>query len=766
MRPRLAWIAPLALLALAAGVVSVRRVGDQVAVLEACEAAERGDFEGALARTAGRTGRDATGLAAAECRCKALLATGAGDACLSLLEPLLAETAWAPGPELSVHVIQTWREAGRARDAAELARRAARLHPENPELFYLELVTRSSVEDEESVIAELSARIPASGPEAARMRVSLAHRHLQRGEPSRAQAALGETPPPGAGEFLGRWYETRGMAFASAGDLRGVQTTYGEWQRSGGDPAEIFARFALTLSLAGLESPVETIDSMLRRALAAADATHDEKLHEAIAIRLILTLVNSGDHAEALASYDREHARHPLAGLTREELERSAAPIAHGPGARGRLRFSAPTAPAGSALRVSPEPGAPADAEYIALALDRSGAAVLEREPDEAPLRWVLRDPAGRTIASGTQRFVLGEERIVAIAPQPPTGRSAPPRERRPGDGHRRVAVVILDCGDWRIARYLIERGELPALAQLLAEGHRAVLRSEPPLTAAAMDALVFPTRQASPSFVGLLHQYGTEIAGLSSVGQNPLDALDWVLPEAADLFSIVGAGTRSAANLLFSHGAIRAGRHAEVTGPEGGHRQLELGATARDLTPAERERFPLLAQVHAERDAIHLRTIAAELDAAREIARTGEIDLWLLRVEPLDILTHAHFAETMREGQDDGGRLLFEVYRYLDSRLPEVDAGLDQDDVLVVMSDHGIRTAMEHSPHALFVAVGPGVPPGRAPGEPDLRGVARALADLLGVATAWPDSGVAPFAATLARRPASAEPTPAGSRL
>jgi hypothetical protein len=69
----------------------------------------------------------------------------------------------------------------------------------------------------------------------------------------------------------------------------------------------------------------------------------------------------------------------------------------------------------------------------------------------------------------------------------------------------------------------------------------------------------------------------------------------------------------------------------------------------------------------------------------------------------------------------------------------------------------------MEHSPQALFVAVGGGVPVGRAPGEPDLRGVSRVLADLLGVATEWPDLGVAPFATRLAHGPESAEPRTAG---
>ena len=767
MSRRLALLAPLVLLALAAGVVSVRRVGEQVAVLEACKAVDEEAWADVLARTAGRVGPDATGLAAAECRCRALLAIGSGGDCVGLLEPLLADpqsSGWAPAPDLAVHVIQTWREAGRSSEAAALARRAAARFPDEPDLFYLELVTRSMLEDEESVLSELAQRVPASGPAAARMRVSLAYRLLQRGEPTRALQALGEAPPAESGPEAGRWLETQGMAFAQVGDLRGVEQTYATWRRLGGDPADLFARFALTLSVAGLESPVEPMLSLLRRALSAADAAQDERLHEAIAIRLILTLASSGEHAEALAVYDREHSRHALAGIAREELQRSVAPAARGgAAARGRLRFTAPTAPGGSELLVSPAAEAPADAPYAAFALGSAGAVVIERSLEETALRWVLRDPAGRTLASGTNHVDPGEERIVAIVPQPPRGRARHVPRRRAADGRRRVAALVLDCADWRIAGYLLARGELPVLEALLAAGHRAVLRSEPPLTAAAMEALVFPLRPGDRSFIGLLHQYGTELAGLASVGENPLEPLAWLLPEQGDLFSVIGAGPRKAANLLFSHGGIQAGRHGEVTGPEGARSRFALAASARDLAASERERWPLLAAVRAERDAIHLRTIAAELDAARDLARAGELDLWLLRIEPLDILTHAHFAAAVSDGQDDGERLLFEVYRYIDARLGEIDAALDADDVLVVMSDHGIRTAMEHSPQAIFVAVGGGVPKGRAAGEPDLRGVSRVLADLLGVATEWPDEGVAPFATLLARGPASPEPTPAG---
>jgi hypothetical protein len=239
-------------------------------------------------------------------------------------------------------------------------------------------------------------------------------------------------------------------------------------------------------------------------------------------------------------------------------------------------------------------------------------------------------------------------------------------------------------------------------------------------------------------------------------------------LPEDPDLFSVVGAGERRATNLLFAHGGIEAGRHSETTGPHGARNRIVLARSARDLDAHERERWPELAGPLPERDAIHVRTIAAELDAAESWVRERDSDLLALRVEPLDILTHAKFAELVRDAQDDGEGLLFEMYRYLDARIGMVANLLDGDDVLIVMSDHGIRTAMEHSREALFVAAGPGVPQGRAPGRPPLRGVARTLSDLLGIETGWPDTGLTPFArppAPALARPSSgdgASPTPA----
>ena len=105
----------------------------------------------------------------------------------------------------------------------------------------------------------------------------------------------------------------------------------------------------------------------------------------------------------------------------------------------------------------------------------------------------------------------------------------------------------------------------------------------------------------------------------------------------------------------------------------------------------------------------------------------------------------------------DDATATLLWAYRYIDRRLQEVYDGLDADDVFVVMSDHGIRSPMEHSRDAIFVLSGAGVPSGRAAGQPALAGVPRILAGLLGVSTPWPDSGVAPWVS--AERIASLQP-------
>ena len=122
--------------------------GASRAAVETCRASDAEDWPAALALSEGIAPVGDAGRAAAQCRCFALLATGEGPQCEHLLEALMAghtDGTWAPDADLSVHLIQTWRDAGRSENAARLARVAAARHPDHPGLFFLELSTRAAV---------------------------------------------------------------------------------------------------------------------------------------------------------------------------------------------------------------------------------------------------------------------------------------------------------------------------------------------------------------------------------------------------------------------------------------------------------------------------------------------------------------------------------------------------------------------------------------------------------------------------------------------
>ncbi len=746
-------------IAMGAGVISIHRAGEADVVLGACGAVEAGDWSNVLDLTDDLSRGSSGWKAAAECRCIALIATGQPEQCEALMEELLAdpnEPDWVPRPMLSVHMIQTRRSRGQAERAAALAKRSTRQYPDDGDLFYLELTTRVVVENEEQVLLELAARIDPESPHATRMRVSLATRYLIRGQPDRALAILGPGPPVGSRDEIERWYDTMGMSLASSGDLAGVQDTYAAWHAAGGNGIELQARYALTLSISNLADPDRTAIELLTQAANDADGVAPDALVEAVVTRLILTLVQSGEQSEALVVYDRYRGRFELPGLVREELERSQVQeqLASGQIARRKtaVRFSISDATPGSVLLVSPEHGVPVDSDYERIAVPKDGSIEIHRDVGGAPLHWIYRNSQQHVMASGTAIPKIGPPMNISVESRDPLPVLHSELTRQPGDGHRRVVVLIIDCGDWRLIQYLRTRGELPTLDGLLQAGFSTVLDSDPPMTAAALEALVRPERATADSFVGVVHQLGVELAGLASIGENPFDALSWVLPEQTDLFDAIGAGEHVAANLLFSHGGIDAGRHSVLTGPNGMRRRLAIETSTRDLRPDERERWPALDAAHAERDAIHLRSIAAEFDNAEKIVRAGDVDFLALRIEGFDILTHAFFAHTTKTRQDDGDEFLYELYRYVDARVADTHNLLDEDDVLIVMSDHGIRTSMEHSRHAFFVATGAGVPKGRAPGSPALRGVSAVLADLMGVDTNWPRTGVAPWTSSATR--------------
>jgi hypothetical protein len=698
-------------------------------------------IEGASARGAGRR--------IAECRCIAQLSVGDREGCTTLLSPLLASQEagdWLPHPVLTKLVLRTWQAEGSHELAARLATRAAPRFRDDLDLLQLEVMLRSSQEDEVAVLEEIELRLQDDASWIPQ-RLVLALGWNRRSRYDAAIRVLGETPPAIDHPLALPWYESRIQAQAASGDLEGVQRTFEGWRETGWDPVDLDARYALRLSTDQLRDPRHDTIDLLREAIATQDELRDRNIVWGLHRRLIAELLAAGRPKQAVEAYDAAIREVELPGVTREELERAVL-LAEGGvdvDAPAVLRFVLPETLTGGRLLVSPGPDQAPDAGYRAHPIAAGRAIEITTRAGIHARRWVLRDADGRVRGSGSIWPAAGH--TTEVEPQiaaPTTPASWQPATRAAGDGRRRVFAILADCGDWRLTEYLRARGELPFHDHLFETGYRAVLESRPAFTAAAMQALVWPAPPRRKTGLGWIHHLGLELAGLESVGANPVGFLSWVLPERPNLFETLGSGPLVTANMLLAHGRIEAGRHAELVGPHGERAELPSQSAYRMLDASEIARHPALRQDADTRK--FAETIAAEMDAAEQIARAGEVDFLFLRLEALDLVTHAHFGPIDGRGQDDGAGPLLSTYRYIDERLAALHALLDEDDWLVFLSDHGIRSSMQHEEDALFVVEGRGVPPGRAEGRPPLRGVPRSLAAMLSIDTHWPDTQTTPW--------------------
>jgi len=727
----------------------VQRHERATAVLAAAEARL---WSETVALSDGLVGADVEGQMVARARCDALMALKRHDECFDLVLEVVGsgdDRAWTPSSTLLKYAIRFGTEKGQVEAAARVARFGRSAYPHD--LSFVERVFETSItlQGEAAVLAEYEASLR---PDAAsfQTRVLLAAYYNRANRYESALRVLGDSwPAPGDPMFL-FWVQNRARAQAQLGRSEDLRETYATWRTLQGDSVAIDAFYALDLSAAGLHDPERSRIDLLRAVLEREDELEDEYVLAQVYTRLIMHLMVERRYEEALAFFDRGAPKVQIRSITRGQIERAIAmPENDATEWRkrldrvGKIEFRVSQPEPGDRLFVSDHVESEPDSEYQEIPLDDSGHVEFERGVSPWPERWVLKDQQGRTHASG--RFWTRLDQPVRIVAERGPARPAllfSPRSRPPADGRRHVLALVLDCADWRITQYLRTRGELPFTDFLFRHGTSAVLTSDPPFTAMAMESLIYPTRGEELSFLGLVHRMGMEIGGLSSVGRNPFDFLSGLLPMRRNLFETIGANDRVAVNMLFSHGSIDAGHHAEAVGPFGERSKIATGQVFRPLRREEQERMPATRNDADVRR--NVESIAGEFDIGGDLIATGEVDLLLLRIETLDILTHMLVHELLEDAQDDGEAALHSIYRYIDDRMAEVYHRMDEDDILVVMSDHGIRTGSQHESDALFVVLDPRLESNRLAGRPDLKGVPAVLARLLGVdATGWPDAGL-----------------------
>lgn len=760
------WLLPAVLLvAVVVGMRSVPRTLDRLEVSRVCEAVEaRGMAALEEARLSAST--EPAGLRVVECVALTLASAGEVEAAVDWVEPWIDHPdrgSWLPHPLVVQAVVEMRSRRGESAAARDLAEEGNRRYPEDWDLLRSELILRLQLEDTAQVLENMTGRLESLGPLAPRLRLELANAHLVQNEARPAKALLGDGPD---GAPMNIWYRLRAKASAIEGDVRGLSRTMEAWRRAGGSVEETRAAHALLLSETGLQDSQHPLIPMLREGVAAEDRLPDKNLVAGLYVRLIGHLALMGETEEALELLDRVDSRFPV-GYTRDDILRaaetgtmdlaSASPMGGSEQPEGRLRFivgSDDVRDHGSGeICLSPFPELPVDTPFDCHAVT-DGVLELSHPKRLTPLRWVMRDLAGQTIASGTVWPRPGQRVDVTVRPREPLPPAIFEASQRPADGRRRVMTVIWDSADWRFVRYGLARGELPVLDFLLRRGRWAVLRSEPPYTALALKKMVHPGRTNSVSFVDLMHQLGSEIEGNNFIDHNPMSVLRWLLPEEPTVFEVLGSGSNVVVNMLNSVGNLEAGRHGETVGPNGKVSAMKRWARRKPLTSEELSLFRNSDRLPSQMAL--LEELAADYAAALGVIEEGTIDWMNLRLAAVDLLTHAEYGAAAEVGQGDGKPLLFGLYRYLDRGLGRLWNAMDADDVLIVMSDHGAHNSLQHDPRAFFLAVGGGARPGRVAGEPEISGMPRLWALLLDQQPPekWPRTGIEEVASGMTRSP------------
>lgn len=735
----------LLVLAVAAwrAISSMRR---ELLVTEVCQAAAERRWDDALAPQAALSGTDEAALGAVECRCLAWLMTGDRPRCLEELDRALAGAPrWLPDPFLATLLIDEWLARGDTQRALALAVASAEEAPGDPALLMREIDARAATRD---AIAALDGVAPRVGPTApTELRLAAADRALHYSLPERALQLIGSTPPPASPEGLPNgWYLARADALAALGRVRELAEHMAAWRAAGAEPGVVLAHHALVRHRHQLWDGEPSLPSLVDEALQHAADLPPTAVTELQERRVALLAMDPATKDQALALLRELRAKDPDFPLEERDIlmsDQSALEREGDRGApRGELVFTAP-ADVGGTLRLAPDASEPIYTLHEALPVPRGGSVTASRTVGRWPVRWVFVDDQGAPRASGATWPVA--ERAIAVpieARAASRARTWTPQQAA-ADGRRRVFLVILDSADWRLVTYLMARDELPVMGAMVQRGVHAVLDSDPAFTAAAMKTLTRPDEPRLLTVPIALHGLGEQLTTFFQLGENPVAALSLVVPHEPDLFHVLSRGERVVANMLHGHGGLNAGVHGETFGPRGQRGQPLRLSAGRALTEAERQAFPGLVNPPQTFLNDEVKDTAAQLDDAVALAREGRIDLLLLRVPATDHSAHATFMTAARGGQDDGQHFLYELYRYCDQRLGELYNTLDGDDVLVVMSDHGLSSHMAHDRRSLFLVAGGEVPQGRSKVIVPLWGLPRMLADLLGEPTEWRKSGL-----------------------
>ena len=388
-------------------------------------------------------------------------------------------------------------------------------------------------------------------------------------------------------------------------------------------------------------------------------------------------------------------------------------------------------------LLVSPDGAAPVDLPYEAFSVKAGMVVKVVRSVADHPVRTVLIDSSARVRAMSQVWLVPDRTQTLNVTAGEAANTGDRVRASRlAADGTRRVVVVVVDSGDWRYVQFGIAAGLLPVFGQLRGEGPHAVMISDPPSTSASMLRLMEPSPLPKDTPMRL-RRLGAQFQAAVGLSQNPLESLRAVSQTVRPtLIDVLGKDYRIV-NLLNGHGEIRAGQKGIVG--RGGV-QLFENQDRRELVPSDGLDAGFVAESSVYRD--QFKMAAQQFDLLESLIATKTANLYLYRYDPTDILAHNHLPSWSNNGPIKAHSLFFDGYTYLDRRLRGIIERIDEDDVLLIISDHGTQNTANHDVRSLFLASGPGLKPTTIEGF-SISVLPAYLAILFGVDAPWGDPTV-----------------------
>jgi hypothetical protein len=730
---------------------------DDLRAVEVCDMASAGDRDGLEALSLPPMSSRAPFDAAFACRCLFLLVSGDTPACVQDMERAMAQDPrWVPDVELLTQALIHWRLSGSSARALAAARRGLEEHPGEPRFVVESLLADDG--DDVRQRAEETARLWSGRddvPVAHLLGLAVLVFGEKLGEHGRGAELLWQRVPSLPHDEEGRAIAfSLGQLEAQAGRQGGVDRACKELPRLGG--TEVDRELCVTAHVAWNDlADAPTRLGLMAAVMAKTPSPEWEGVRGSLLGRYaqLHLLLSGAETAKEKVEEFKEHlpeAYELAVAMIEESVRAQPATAGKASVGRGQLRFEF-EAPVAGVLQVSDSFQA-FDARYTELPIE-GPVVVVAREVLGSPTHWVVRDAEGLR-ASGTVWVSAGETVPVRVKPQPP--RKTPPVvvDVPPADGRRHALVLLLDSVDWRIARYAMTRGDMPALASLVQRGASAVIRSTPPSTSAALAKLQNPGPRPR-TLAAFLVEISQQLAVASGSEEAAPSALNAFVTDRGGLPEALAARDLSTALLLRGHGAIKARTTGSVITPDGAGEPIPWArfASLDDEVRGrwEAEKKPLLERVPEERRERLGRQLdqwftelTAMFDSTELAWARDDVDLVLAHVDPTDFVAHVTYGDYARAGQDDGHNAMLAVYRAVDARIARLLPRVDADDLLVVVSDHGTQSSFVHAEEAFFAAVGPGIEAHRMEGEPRFRTVPSLLAHYFGgPEPTWPSGGV-----------------------